>query len=102
MPLHDRGSLSGEKDENNLQGLALYIGHWPLALAAEPFRPISLNMCFVVHASVGHWPVDIVWHSSWGLPLCSWAWEMALGSGVLHGHTSDKWCYLVYALDCHV
>ena len=37
---------------------ALDIGHWHLLV--DPSPPISLNMCFVVHASVGHWPVDIV------------------------------------------
>ena len=41
---------------------ALCSGHWPLAFADEPFSPVSLNMCFVVHASIEHWPVDILWH----------------------------------------
>ena len=85
-------TLSGEKNENNLLRRAFCIGHWPLAFGGWPFAPIPLNMCFVVHACAGHWPVDIVRHLAGKLPQCSWPLEMALDV--------NAWPYVCWMVMC--
>ena len=55
-------------------------------------------MCFAVHASIGHWPVDILWH-------CLEDLHCAVGHGmvcVCFVDTLVTTGHLVYVLDCHV